>query len=349
MWYEFNYLNRDTRTPSRVFYLLPEKEIPDSFYTSLSLEADFTLPSFNQYRIDMDCSGVWVQRVYEIIQNTPHPRRSMPRPARSYQLSPEHESPGDLSLTSANESHDQVYNQFCGKFFDAIMAHCASYGSGLLVVLSRGHPIADFAFCQYHWSPQEQAAFMRHGRMPCTISDLPAATPLLPLCIYSTKQKEGTSRGPSLSAAEFRRLNSCSYRRLLLFDIFGVDGKDVYPPLFVVPSEDVSPTKSHRTIYSMNLKLAEQKAHMQRVPLLAEQLHTGLALCDYLISARGPLIFESDDTWGGVWALLRKFTGVDSFTYPEASECHRAPANFKVSVQEFHQRLAYEHARSFAS
>jgi hypothetical protein len=160
-----------------------------------------------------------------------------------------------------------------------------------------------------------------------------------------TKFREITSRGPYLTTAEFQRLNEDSQHRLLIFDIFGKDGYDLYSPLLAVPSDDISPTQDQIALYKLNSAKNKDTEFENRVPLLTELLHTGLIPTDYVISTGGPLVFENDaNPWGALWELLNKFSGVSQFAYPADNHC-RYPNRYRVTLRELHQCLVNKYAR----
>lgn len=66
----------------RKILFLPEKLLPDHFYTTLERNGDFTNPAFEPYFINLDNGISWLGRVAEIIDANPHPRSVAPRPVR---------------------------------------------------------------------------------------------------------------------------------------------------------------------------------------------------------------------------------------------------------------------------
>ncbi|KAJ5056972.1 hypothetical protein J3E74DRAFT_409674 [Bipolaris maydis] len=81
LFYEFNYQDH-RRKAWTSFFFLPERVIPDEFYLTQAKEADFSRSEFMPYWVEMDMAGLWVKRVFDIIQATPHPRQSAKRPSR---------------------------------------------------------------------------------------------------------------------------------------------------------------------------------------------------------------------------------------------------------------------------
>lgn len=343
LFYQFDY--QDQRSSWTHFFFLPECKIPDEFYVTEAREADFDRAEFKPYWLYMGPSNDWVRQVYNIIQETPQPRKSGKRPRRPFQ------NPPDLptqALSQDDHLSTNYVKSFHRKFFHTMMAQCAARLSGLIVILSRSNPIADFLYCRYKWTSEQQQAFLVEQVVPCTIAQLPQSTPAVPIILYA-KNREGTSRGPSLTATEFQRLDTSSHNRLLLFDLFGVEGSDIYSPVLVVPSDDLSPTSEQRVLYESNKRRNKDEQFEGRVPLLAELLYTRLIPVDYAVCTKGPLLFEPEtDPWGEVWQLLDQFLGLDDLIYPRAHShnpnCYRESSNYRVSVQEVHQALADRHA-----
>ena len=77
--------------PRVEFFFLPERVIPDSYYSSESRTADFEIAAFNDgpdvlgrrgYRVHMDVDKRWIQHISDIIAENPQPRRAGERPLR---------------------------------------------------------------------------------------------------------------------------------------------------------------------------------------------------------------------------------------------------------------------------
>ena len=333
---------------------LPERILPDRFYTSNSNHDDFTDPDFKDYYIRMDTGRDWVSKVYAILEAYPHPRMALgSRPRReplkitddtdSGESQDEEESARRYRLLTA----PRFLSWFDDQFYNVIMAQCARKQSGLLVVLAREHPMGDFAYCRYRWTLQEQDSFLEGATRwpPRTISDLPASTPMVPISVYA-RERVGTTRGPSLTAAEARRLHSCSTPRLLFFDLFGSAGYQSVCPMLLVPSDDLSHTQTQRDTYEKVLATNKREDFSPRVPLLAEQLHTSCAVADYTVGSSGSTFFEEGiERWSDVWALLDAFSDVDTseaaFSFPVGRP--RNAERYQVSLVELHQRLVDEH------
>lgn len=340
LYYQFDLTDQQRRTCTK-FFFLPERVIPDEFYTTLAKDGDFTLDAFKPYWITMDPRSEWVRSVYDIIQSTPEPRLPEGRPTRSLNLSYVSQLPKPPLQPSPLLHYIEV---FFRKVFYALLEQCATQRSGMVVVLSSAHPMGDLAFCRYRWTSEEQEAFLFHKQIPCTISELPATTAVVPFFLY-TRTREMTTRGPSLTASEFRRLNLCSQDRLLVFDVFGNDNFGMCTPLLVVPSDDVRPTANQFAVYAANNSKNKHEEFEGRVPLLAELLHTSLNPMDYAISTGGPLLFEANSTpWIELWTTFEKIAGLEDFTLPRGSTIRRQPTTYQVKLQELHQSLVDRHA-----
>ncbi|EMD95255.1 hypothetical protein COCHEDRAFT_1201645 [Bipolaris maydis C5] len=335
--YQFDYT--DQKTSWKQCFFLPEWRIPDKFYTTDAKEGDFSRPEFEPYWLRMDPDGYWVQRVYEIIQQNPQPRQTGGRPHRETKKATNPFKSESIHEIASSPNHVQGFHR---KLFFTIMAQCAARRSGLIIVLSRSSSLADFAFCRYTWTTEQQRRFAEDQQVPCTISELPRHTSVIPLLVYS-KTRESTSRGPSITATEFERLDASSSHRILIFDLFGSEGRNMYSPLLAVPSNDLSPTQEQRNLFYSNKGKHKNEEFEERVPLLAELLHSGHTPMDYVLSSKGPLLFEPElNPWGELWQLLDQILGLDSFSHPPAHK--RCTTSYRVSIQEIHQGLADKHA-----
>lgn len=152
--------------------------------------------------------------------------------------------------------------------------------------------MGDFAFYRYQWTEQERQAFFLSQRPPQTISDLPSGAPMIGVYTYA-HNRESTSQGPALSSPQFRRVNSCRLSRILIFDLFGPNGRDLFGPLLAVPSNNISPTQWQLDLHLLNLKKNKHKERTDRVPLISQLLHSGRAVTDYTISAYRPLFYDN--------------------------------------------------------
>jgi len=343
LWYEFRYTDPHTLALSKEFYFIPECELPELFYTSLDMHHRLDPVAFGDFHSIMDMEGSWVDFVFRIVQQYPQPRKTS-RPSRSSGL-----ITGVGPTVSKLQPQDirapgQKLNWFAHKYYTTVMTQCALQKSGLLTVLSPTHPMADFAYSRYRWSEAEQVAFLSRKKPPSTLSHLTPLTPVVLVHIYS-KARAGTSRGPILTPAEFQRLDGHGACRLLFFDMFGVEGRDVSSPLIAIPSDDISVPTEDRNRYKANNEKNTRIEYMTRSPLLSQHIHTQHALADYTLSTPGPMIFERPDTttqWADVWQLLNSCSGTQGFLYPAGTQ--RSPEKFRVTIQEVHQALADQHA-----
>lgn len=148
-----------------------------------------------------------------------------------------------------------------------------------------------------------------------------------------------------LSGAEFRRVNSWSTPRLLVFDAMAAEDASFPGPLFVVPTEDLSVTARHLQEYKEHVEVSKNDGERHgRVPLIRELLHSGRNVADYALPKRGPAMYEaSGGDWRELWTLLDKFTGTAHFAYPDA--CHREPERYRATLQQLHTRWWEEERR----
>lgn len=354
--YEFRYpIIEDSEVvgEERELFFLPERVIPDAFYTTLAREMSFELEEFQIYRINMERPD-WACRIHAIIQAdidaNLSPRKAVRRPFRDMEAAARHSAKPhlierrflqDIPLTMdpvPGLAEPDELHWFHKRLFRDVMNWCADSLSGLLFVLARDHPVADLGFCRYQWTHNERDVWFRFGRPPCTISTLPPSTPTVPVYVFN-RERVSTSRGPSLTAAEFcYRLDSCSSPRLMLFNHLGAYPSNEFPPLLVVPTDDLSPTETQRATYESVVMTQSRDSYRDRVPLLATQLHSGLAVADYLVAPVGPLVYEPNAcTWAEVGSLLQSFAGVTPFQHPLG--VHRHPLHYQTTVRELHQRL----------
>jgi len=59
---------------------LPERLVPDEFFTTLCQTVSFNRTEFKEFFIYMDPLGDWILRVHEIIRGNPLPRSTHLRP-----------------------------------------------------------------------------------------------------------------------------------------------------------------------------------------------------------------------------------------------------------------------------
>ena len=96
LMYHFEF---SSNPPTKIVYFVPEFEIPDEFYTTLALEADFTIPQFQQYRVVVDENKRWIAEIKRIIEASPNPRKPGARPSRPLIL------PSDKSQNSKGTAY----------------------------------------------------------------------------------------------------------------------------------------------------------------------------------------------------------------------------------------------------
>lgn len=140
LFYHFDYKYGPEGTPYAEFYFIPEKVIPDEFYQSQEIEVTFNRQEFLPYLIlmDNDGHGLWVQRMWEIIQQNPEPRRNSSRPIRSTSISDlsadlEPEKSLEVAEDESEEGEDpHARHQYAmvtahrhRQFFDTITKQCA--------------------------------------------------------------------------------------------------------------------------------------------------------------------------------------------------------------------------------
>ena len=109
----------------------------------------------------------------------------------------------------------------------------------------------------------------------------------------------------------------------------------------IVPSEDIGPTAAQRDLYARNLLVNKATAFTERTPLTSYVLNTGLSMTDYVVGNQGPMIYDhgDGDDWiaGEVWALLNRFTGLETLQYPKPRQ--RNLASYRYPLWEVHRRL----------
>ena len=77
--FEFTFAHPPNPAPVREIFFIPERRIPDSFFSTLDSTADFTIQEFAEFRFVMDTGGVWVRKMLAIIDEFPEPRCSRQR------------------------------------------------------------------------------------------------------------------------------------------------------------------------------------------------------------------------------------------------------------------------------
>ncbi|KAG9526325.1 hypothetical protein KCV07_g856, partial [Aureobasidium melanogenum] len=351
LFYEFSFSLGKNRPRRTEFFFLPERVIPDYFYTSESLEQDFDISEFTEFRFHMDEQGEWVHRIQRVVRDHQSPRRPTVRPRRS--PSPAGVPAAGLSSASTPvptqdpKAHSHGLRDYRSilahrhrQFFYGLMRECALRGSGMLVILASNHPHGDFAFCHYAWTEAEKYEFCDKGSPPVTIDDLPAETPFTSVYLYS-KSIETNFQGPNLSSAQFRRLNSAGEGRLLCIDLFGPDDLDSMDPILVVPTTDIQPTNGQKLVFKENLDLQKDEDFAARTPHLTSLLSTGLSAGDYSVCNESPM--HTSGTWCQLWSLFMSFSGNLPFEHPTGIT--RFPSEFKNPLRFLNQRLREEDSR----
>jgi hypothetical protein len=211
--------------------------------------------------------------------------------------------------------------------------------SGVLVILPGKHPYGDLGYAQYHWTLEERDAFLKHGRPPVTLDDLPPDACLVYLC-YHSRYVESGFNGMLVTSAQFRRINSCKAHRLLLWDTCGFDTMERHMVPAIIPSEDVQPTELQRRRFKRN----EGQRDRQPMPTISGLLATGLYAPEYAVGNGGPTVWDGAE-WGEVWRLLDAFARDEQVEHPpgmfrDASQYrHTVRAmNTRTTEEHFHQR-----------
>ena len=221
--------------------------------------------------------------------------------------------------------------------------------SGLLLVLASEHPAGDFAFLPYRWTAREQTAWFGKGIPPQNLSTVPGHTPIVTMYYY-TRDTECTADGTAFTPAQFRRLNSCSTNRLLIYDLWGPESGRVVSPLCLIPTEDIRPTGLQRELFQVklrrkqqdNLGKRQQVSTMDKTPWIPYLLHNGCCIADYMLDNRGPRIYEGNN-WNDVFSLVHQFSGVSSFEFPKGFP--RNPPIYRYPLWRVHALLAATHRK----
>lgn len=208
--------------------------------------------------------------------------------------------------------------------------------SGSLVVIATKHPFGDFGYARFKWTTAEKERFLTDGRPPVTMDDLPPDSCIIPISYYS-RYVESSYNGPNVTAAQFRRINSCNAHRLLVWDMAGFDTMDRHMIPALIPSEDVRPTEAQRQRFARNAGLQNS----QLTANITGLLHTGRYASEYALGNGGPAVWDGAD-WGEVWALLDSFLGVEPVEHPTG--IFRNPAEYRHTVRAMNTRLSEEQA-----
>jgi hypothetical protein len=319
-----------------------------------------------------------MQHVLRIIRENPQPRQTTPRPSRlisvwgtpraapsepgfvvpraptaSGQIDRSNKGGRGLYKDSMTRSHRQFYSNImleCAKRYVkpttlntlTCLLTEASRGSGLLSPLATDHPMADYSFIRYQWKEHERADFLNSTQLvpppPETLDHLPGVAPGVPIYYYA-RNRECSSAGPTLTPAQFRRLNSCHNNRLVIWNIWGPDEADHPLPLIAIPTEDLCPTPAQRELYAKKLAERETGDFPGRSPTISHLLTTGLSAAEYSVGHGGPLVYEGPN-WGAVWEFLIKFTQRARLEHPKSHL--RDPATLRCPLWMMHERLAQD-------
>jgi hypothetical protein len=205
--------------------------------------------------------------------------------------------------------------------------------------------MGDYVFSRYRWREQEQSDFLNSTRPvsspPKTLDHLPNVTPVVPIYYYA-RDRECGSAGPNLTAAQFRRLNSCSNNRLIIWNLWGPDEISRPLPLIAIPSEDLCPTRAQRGLFAKELAERKTEDFSARTPHISNLLTTGLSAAEYSVGNSGPLVYEGH-SWGKVWELLDKSTQRTHLEHPRGHM--RNPATLRCPLWKLHERLAQDDAQ----
>jgi hypothetical protein len=108
-------------------------------------------------------------------------------------------------------------------------------------------------------------------------------------------------------------------------------------PLFAVPTADLSVYQHQLDKFRNHATVDKSKGERHgRTPFVRDLLHSGRNISDYVITSGGPTAYEGSDGWGRIWTLLDQFLGVAPFAFPEG--VHREPSEFRVTIQQLHER-----------
>ena len=119
------------KPPTRLCFFIPERVLPDEFYTTLDVVADFELPIFRDYRIRMDASSEWIVRIREIIDANPEPRKHSrpirvdPRSAPVPDEDVEPLQPAAIPSQAGRHGYAQSMSRAHCRLFYGIMGECA--------------------------------------------------------------------------------------------------------------------------------------------------------------------------------------------------------------------------------
>ncbi|KAI7554888.1 hypothetical protein KC331_g235 [Hortaea werneckii] len=341
LWYQFTFSRHPKPGEDIEVLFLPEKILPDEFYTTTGKEANFEREEFLPYRFMMDTGGSWLDRVRRIVAGSHPPRRPGQRPVRERPIPPpsslgEPERVLATGSGSGRQRYRQALEESMRHFFHSMMSACASRGTGLLVVLAGNHPLGDLGYSRYVWSEEERDRYLHHGRIPRSGQRLPPETEIVPLCYY-TQHAECSYQGPMLRARQWRRLEACSEGRLVLWDLSGPDGSALRMQPVLIPSDDISVTPAQRSVFELAIRQPNKRL---TTPLVSALLHSGLFASDYVVGSQGGMAYAGYDA-KAILALLDQFLSFDAFEHPPGYQ--REPARYRHTMSSVNQMLVDQH------
>ncbi|KAK5722362.1 hypothetical protein LTR15_005592 [Elasticomyces elasticus] len=366
LFYELHFTNG-----TKGFLCIPECALPDSLYTSVDRHADFQ-EFQEEFYIPMRNDNCWVRNIHDLLLRYPQPRRAGRRPVRHMPatvpeldvLAKTESSARPAALNHGRNLYSVALNQSQQRFYAEIMKQCALQLFGVLLVLSFEHEVGDFMYCCYVWTKAEQDLWLTESIPPITLDHVCGDVPGVPV-IYFTRNLEMSFNGPALRTAPFRRLDLFDGPRLLVWNLWGVDGatvagegldsvvdeesSDIDGPLacgslVIVPSEDVRPTDDQRKLYSKNAQVNTKTDKQAQTPAVAMLLNTTPFLADYTVGNTGSAVFERGCDWAAVCQLFRQFAEAQQLTHPRNHI--RKASDYRYEVREVHERLVARHRAS---
>lgn len=341
LWYQFRLSNSGKGLHRNEVYFLPERVLPDDFFSSIEKDVSFDRPDFQEYRFEMKEDGAWVDDVVRIIQSNPKPRAEHERPWRK--LSALSKAPVASQTTvpqptmarkgKGRREYAEILQHSMRKFFYNMMDACARRGRGLFTVWATNHPLGDLGFTRYSWSTGEQEAWLHKRRMPAANHHLPPDIEQLALCYY-TQDAECRSHGPQVRARQFRRLDSTNQARLILWDLGGRDAVDISLLPVVIPSDDITASSDQRELFRHGLTAKPNER--KDMPLLHSLLRTGLYPSEYAIMRENTWKPERDP-WLVMLDFLDRFLETSPIMHPDGHQ--RSPASYRHSLEYIHQSL----------
>lgn len=329
-----------------VVYFLPERLLPDSFYTGTEKFASFDRPEFAEHRFVMDDDDQWIVTLVQLIGQNPHPRRLAERPMRK---EAPRQNPAAMAIPTQvqeqpkargrREYRDTLVRAY-RQFFDTYQSLCAQRMSGLFVVQATNHPVGELGFCRWRWTAIEKERFLSTGIPPRAAHHLPPDTEIVPICFY-TQYAECTYQGPMLRAGQYRRLNSSDEPRLIVWDLGGHDTRRMAMTAAVIPSEDVSVTPAQHELLEAQLRRSNETDSRTTTPLLSSVLNTGLFAADYIPDSSGALAYSTTNS-GALLEVLDNFLGTAPFEHPPRIQ--RIPRRYRTTLQQQNQRLLEQYS-----